>query len=205
MTPFSRLLKLYISAGVSDELSLLRREKRNSIMGFLPFRRAARKTSDGGSASSWQKRARRRTPSRCITIVWMWKPLLTSVTLCGIPSCERHWAGVGGRGKAAEQTSDVSSPFFWASRWATSSSRASADPRTYDEVSNEDMQVCNVCPKPHYSIVPQTNIPFNALMLSFKVKRDCVSVWVQLLRVVAVWTQHPISVTVTDAAQLYAY
>lgn len=205
MTPFSRLLKLYISAGVSDELSLLRQEKRNSVLGFLPFRRAARKTSDGGLASSWQKRARRRTPSRCITTVWMWKPSLTSVTLCGIPSCERHWAGAGGRSKATEQTSDVSSPFFWAFRWATSSSRASSDPRTYDEVSNEDMQVCSVCPKQHYSILPQTNIPFNALMLYFNVKRGCVSVWVQLLRVVAVWTRHPISITVTDAALLYAY
>lgn len=107
MTPFSRLLRLYISA----ELSLLHQEKRNSVLGFLPFRRAARKTSDGGLVSSWQKRARQRTPSRCIMTVWMWKPSLTSVTLCGIPSCERHWGRGEPEGAARPLSRPVTFPF----------------------------------------------------------------------------------------------
>lgn len=36
---------------------------------------------------------------------------------------------------------DFISPFFSDPRWATSSSSTFTDPRTYDEVSNEDMQV----------------------------------------------------------------
>lgn len=93
MTPFFRLYTvsetLYQRRG-KDQFSLLRREMRTSVLGILPVRRAARKISEGGLVSSWRKQVLRRTPSRCTMTAWTWKPSRTSVTPCGIPSCERH-------------------------------------------------------------------------------------------------------------------
>lgn len=82
-------------------------------------------------------------------------------TIANIRDAVRHsflWVtplGAWGHIKATDQSNDISFPFFSDCRWATSSSSASTDPRTYDEVSNEDMQVCSVHPKLNGSIPAQ--------------------------------------------------
>lgn len=172
MTPFFRLLRLYISAEVKISW-FATSGKEKFRFGYSSFQACSSEDlgrwlgvllAETGSAADPES-----LHYDCVDVE----------TISNIRDAVRHsflWVtlgGVWGRSKVTDQSSDVSFPFFSDSRWATSSSSASTDPRTYDEVSNEDMQV--------RSVRPNQTIQFHFrhildLMLYFDVKRDCVFV-----------------------------
>lgn len=148
-----KFLKMYLSGRCTysggnsniDEIIIIFQIHCNVFMCFSQHRLGAPRSSAAGSVSCWPRRAPRPTPSPCTTTTWTWKPSATSATPCAIPSCELEHLVRKPKTKAADLASSCCFhfPFSFPSdlRWATSSGNTSADPRTYDEVSNEDTQV----------------------------------------------------------------